>query len=213
MLRARVRRVRRICDKMLACPLQAPLENLTEEYNTICDKKLPAIAATGHREQSTVDESSIVRFPLLKPVPQHARLPSSLDCSRVDDTIITSSFSTTAARALADAHAHEEAPRLEYFARKEDVAPIGGLQESKAGLNATALRSTERRSIPVSIVIHDPSNAMLSKPMHCRPTISPVFCPAHNMISRQSLARLVSNTCTLLRAGQVRFLNIFGWFI
>ena len=134
-----------------------------------------------------MDESSIVRFPLLKPVPQHARLPSSLDCSRVDDTIITSSFSTTAARALADAHAHEEAPRLEYFARKEDVAPIGGLQESKAGLNATVLRSTERRSIPVSIVIHDPSNAMLSKPMHCRPTISPVFFPAHHMMKQAEL--------------------------
>jgi hypothetical protein len=198
---------------MLACPLQAPLETLTEEYITICDKKSPAIAATEHQEQSTVDESSIARFPLLKPVPKHARLPSSLDCSRVDDSITTSSFSTAAARVLADAHAHEEAPRLEYFARKEDVAPIGGLQESEAGLNATALRSAERRSMPVSIVIHDPSNVMLSKPMHSRPTISPVFFPAHNMMSRQSLARLVSNTCTLLRAGQVRFLNLFGRFM
>jgi hypothetical protein len=134
-----------------------------------------------------VDESSIVRFPLLKPVPKHARLPSSLYGSRVHDFITTSSSSIAAARALADAHAHDEAPRLEYFARKEDVAPIGGLPESKASLNATAMRSAERRSMPVSIVIHDLSNVMISKPMHCRPTISPVFFPAHHMMKQAEL--------------------------
>ena len=141
-------------DEILVHPQQAPTDALVEEYATIYDKKAPpepgAPAQQGkstfQQGKSTVDESSIARFPLLKPVSRRARPPSTATISpSIVDEASTTAFSTTDTR---PAPAQPSPPlSADSFARKEDVAPNSRLQASKVHLNAAAVRSTERRSV------------------------------------------------------------------